>query len=182
MSDYSQVTDFSAKDALTTGDPEKIILGADVDAELAAIATAIATKFDTSNDGAGSGLDADSVDGVGPFAVGTWVPTFASLSNLDAVTNVKSNYIRIGTVVLVFGVWSVDITGAGAATFTATLPIASNFASTGDAGGSINSGTGFAYNGRFLANVAGDLLDAAIHSTASQSAVEMPFFGSYLII
>lgn len=49
MSDYTQVTDFSAKDSLSTGDPEKIILGADVDAELAAISTAIATKYD-SND------------------------------------------------------------------------------------------------------------------------------------
>lgn len=49
MSDYAQITDFSAKDALTTGDPEKIILGADLDAELSAISTAVATKYD-SND------------------------------------------------------------------------------------------------------------------------------------
>ena len=49
MSDYTQITDFSAKDALTTGDPEKIILGADLDAELSAISTAIASKYD-SND------------------------------------------------------------------------------------------------------------------------------------
>lgn len=49
MADYTQITDFSAKDALTTGDPEKIILGADLDAELSAISTAIASKYD-SND------------------------------------------------------------------------------------------------------------------------------------
>jgi hypothetical protein len=48
MSDYIQITNFSAKDALTSGDPEKIILGADVDAELEAIETAIATKPDES--------------------------------------------------------------------------------------------------------------------------------------
>jgi hypothetical protein len=48
MSDYTQVTDFSAKDALSSGDPEKTILGSDVDVELAAIATAIATKADDS--------------------------------------------------------------------------------------------------------------------------------------
>ncbi len=46
MSDYSQITDFSDKDALTTGDPEKVISGADVDGELAAISTAIASKID----------------------------------------------------------------------------------------------------------------------------------------
>jgi hypothetical protein len=49
MSDYTQITDFSAKDALTTGDPEKIILGADFDGEFSALDTAIASKYD-SND------------------------------------------------------------------------------------------------------------------------------------
>lgn len=49
MSDYTQVTDFSAKDTKTTGDPEKIIYGSDIDTELDAISTAIATKYD-SND------------------------------------------------------------------------------------------------------------------------------------
>jgi hypothetical protein len=49
MSDYTQITDFSAKDALTTGDPEKIILGSDMDAELDAVSTAVATKYDSSD-------------------------------------------------------------------------------------------------------------------------------------
>lgn len=49
MSDYSQITDFSVKDGLTTGDPEKIILGSDVDDEFAAISTAIGTKYDSSD-------------------------------------------------------------------------------------------------------------------------------------
>mgnify|MGYP000876569371 CR=1 FL=1 len=49
MTDYTQITDFSAKDSLNTGDPEKIILGADYDAEFAAIATAIGTKVDTTD-------------------------------------------------------------------------------------------------------------------------------------
>jgi hypothetical protein len=46
MSDYTQTTDFSVKDALTTGDAAKKILGSEVDVELAAIATAIASKPD----------------------------------------------------------------------------------------------------------------------------------------
>lgn len=49
MSDYTQITDFSTKDALTSGDPEKVILGSDVDGELAAIATAIATKANSTS-------------------------------------------------------------------------------------------------------------------------------------
>ena len=49
MSDYSQSIDFSAKDALSTGDANKVAKGADVDTELDLLSTAIATKYD-SND------------------------------------------------------------------------------------------------------------------------------------
>jgi len=49
MSDYTQITDFSVKDSLPSGDAEKIILGSDVDAEFAAISTAIASKADASD-------------------------------------------------------------------------------------------------------------------------------------
>ena len=44
MGDYTQVTDFSAKDLLADSNPEKKILGSDMDAELALISTAIASK------------------------------------------------------------------------------------------------------------------------------------------
>lgn len=49
MSDYSQITDFSVKDGLTTGNPAKLIKGSEFDAEFAAIQAAIGTKYD-SND------------------------------------------------------------------------------------------------------------------------------------
>jgi hypothetical protein len=46
VSDYTKTTDFAAKDSLSSGDPEKIILGADLDAEFEALETAIASKAD----------------------------------------------------------------------------------------------------------------------------------------
>lgn len=46
MSDYTQSIDFSAKDALASGNPSKVIMGADIDTELGLISTAIATKLD----------------------------------------------------------------------------------------------------------------------------------------
>ena len=49
MSDYTQTTNFTAKDALAAGDPLKIIKGSDVDTEFAAIATAIATKANSAS-------------------------------------------------------------------------------------------------------------------------------------
>lgn len=48
MSDYTQVNDYSAKDSLASGDPNKIIKGSDIDAEFSAISTAIATKANDS--------------------------------------------------------------------------------------------------------------------------------------
>lgn len=55
MADYTKVTDFSAKDALASGDPEKLAVGADVDAEFDAIAVAVASKEDVSDKGAVNG-------------------------------------------------------------------------------------------------------------------------------
>lgn len=55
MTDYTKITDFSAKDALASGAPEKLAVGADVDAEFDALATMSATKEDKSNKGAASG-------------------------------------------------------------------------------------------------------------------------------
>lgn len=47
MSNYTKSTNFTAKDALATGNPSKVILGSEHDAEYDAIATAIASKHDT---------------------------------------------------------------------------------------------------------------------------------------
>ena len=53
MTDYTKTTNFTAKDSLTTGDPNKVVSGAEIDAEFDALATASASKVD---DGANSTL------------------------------------------------------------------------------------------------------------------------------
>ena len=47
MSNYTPTTNFAAKDALPSGDPAKIIRGADFSAEFNNIATAVASKANT---------------------------------------------------------------------------------------------------------------------------------------
>ncbi|MCA9333647.1 hypothetical protein KC963_01235, partial [Candidatus Saccharibacteria bacterium] len=47
MSDYTKTTDFLSKDTLLSGDPNKTVLGAEIDTEFDNIATAIATKSDS---------------------------------------------------------------------------------------------------------------------------------------
>jgi hypothetical protein len=49
LSNYSKVTNFTAKDALATGNPSKVIKGTEIDTELAAISVAIATKLDSTS-------------------------------------------------------------------------------------------------------------------------------------
>lgn len=49
MSNYTPTTDFSAKDALSTGNPSKLIKGTEVYAEFQAIQTAVNSKVDTSS-------------------------------------------------------------------------------------------------------------------------------------
>jgi len=46
MSDYTKATNFAGKDALSSGDPQKIIKGSEIDAEYNAIAAAISSKAD----------------------------------------------------------------------------------------------------------------------------------------
>lgn len=55
MSNYSPIVDYAAKDALTTGDPNKKILGTQVSGELNAISTAVTSKEDVTNKNAANG-------------------------------------------------------------------------------------------------------------------------------
>lgn len=52
MANYTRSTNFTAKDALASGNPSKVILGSEHDAEYDAIATAIATKLDSNGSAA----------------------------------------------------------------------------------------------------------------------------------
>ena len=47
MSNYTPATNFAAKDALTTGNPAKIVKGTEISAEFNAISTAVNSKVDT---------------------------------------------------------------------------------------------------------------------------------------
>jgi hypothetical protein len=46
MSNYTKATDFAAKDALSTGNPLKLVRGTEINTEFAAIQTAVNTKSD----------------------------------------------------------------------------------------------------------------------------------------
>ena len=74
MSDYTPIVDFSAKDSLSTGDSNKLILGSEMDAEMAAIQTAVNSKSDVSTLTSASGTAVE-------VATATWTPTWTGFSS-----------------------------------------------------------------------------------------------------
>lgn len=100
MSNYTQTTNFTAKDALLSGNPAKLIKGADFDVEFAAIAAAVATKLDNSqaanptgtvgltavNGSASTYMRSDGAPALSQAIVPTWtgIHTFSATPVLNA--------------------------------------------------------------------------------------------------
>lgn len=83
MSNYTQSIDFSAKDALASGNPAKQVLGADIDTELGLIATAITSKLDTPSTAAAKAaiaLPGASGFYATPTAAQTAIPTGSAIT------------------------------------------------------------------------------------------------------
>jgi hypothetical protein len=70
MSNYTKNTNFTAKDNLTSGDPAKVIKGAEFDTEFNAIQTAVNSKADSNNSQLTGTTDAQAVSTTGDVTVG----------------------------------------------------------------------------------------------------------------
>ena len=119
MSNYSQTTDFSAKDSLASGNASKVIKGSDVDTEFNAIATAIASKRDSTS--------SDIPSGTMMLFVRTAAPNGWTLSSTwnDVVPIIKSSVTNDGTPDTA-GNWTVSNTelkmNFPSTTFSGSLP------------------------------------------------------------
>lgn len=93
MSNYIVTTDFAAKDALITGDPNKKAQGTQVSVELNNIASAIATKEDTANKGSVSGYAGLDSNGDVPDAqISSNFPRLDQANTYTGTTVVPSSY------------------------------------------------------------------------------------------
>lgn len=80
MANYTKITDYAAKDALLTGNTAKLVKGTEIGAEFDAIATAVATKFDSG--GASTGV-AFTQSGTGAAATTVQVKLRQTMSVKD---------------------------------------------------------------------------------------------------
>lgn len=136
MADYSQVNDYSAKDALSTGNPLKLIKGSDVDQEFSAIAAAIASKFDSTDIATAGEAQAgvSNVVVITPARLTAWAQNAAGiLEDLQALTDPGADrllfwddsagavtFLTAGTGIAITGTTiSVDAGGLGGRTLTA---------------------------------------------------------------
>lgn len=114
MTDYVKSTNFTSKDSLATGNPLKIIKGAEFDTEFNALATAVATKANI-NSPSFTGVPLAPTASVGTSTTQLATTAFATEA-LQALYPVGSVYINASVstspaTLFGFGTWSVF--GAG---------------------------------------------------------------------
>jgi hypothetical protein len=154
MSNYVKTTNFTAKDSLPTGDPNKVIRGSEFDTEFNAIQVASATKADLGS------------------------PTFTGTATFDNVT--VSGTVTAGTIDLNGGALDNVVIGGttpAAGTFTAVVGTTGTFsgAVTGSNLNIANWNTAFGWGNHatagYLTSVAFSDMDAAAVVLSSETFV-----------
>ena len=149
MADYTQVNNYTAKDALSTGNPLKLIKGSDVDAEFSAISTAIASKFDTTDIATAGEAQAGVSNTVviTPARLTAWGQNGAGvIEDLQALADPNADrivfwddsagtttFLEAGTGLTITGTTiTADVSGAGGALQSTTLTAGNGLSGGGD--------------------------------------------------
>jgi hypothetical protein len=70
MTDYTKLTNFAAKDALVSGNPQKLIRGTEIGTECDAISVAIATKSNSASPTFTGTVTIDNLTTTGTLSLG----------------------------------------------------------------------------------------------------------------
>ena len=147
MSDYTKITDYSAKDALSSGDSVKRVKGSEIGADFDAVAVAIATKANSASPTftgtvntatglsvggatAGAGgiafpatavavVDVNTLD---DYEEGTFTPAISAGAGSITESSATGSYTKIGNRVFYEVVLTITTNGTGASSLIFTLP------------------------------------------------------------
>jgi hypothetical protein len=132
MSNYTQTTNFATKDALSSGNPLKIVKGTEINTEFANIATAVATKADL------TGATFTGTVTIPTLAV-SGVATLTAQPILSSLTASKPVFTDASKGLVSTGTLGADQGGTGVANNAAsTLTISGNFGTTFTVSGAYN--------------------------------------------
>jgi len=130
MSNYTQTTNFATKDALTSGNPLKIVKGTEINTEFANIATAVATKADSASPTFTGTVTIPTLAVTGTSAL-TGVATLTSQPILSSLTASKPVFTDASKGLVSTGTLGADQGGTGVANnVAATVTSSGNFAFT----------------------------------------------------
>ena len=118
MSNYSKTTDFAAKDALATGNANKIVKGTEIDDEFDAIQTAVNSKADANN-AALTGTPTAPTASAGTDSTQLSTTAFVKDAIDTAVAAAKAALFPVGTIYTQAGVSTNPATLLGFGTWTA---------------------------------------------------------------
>lgn len=211
MSNYTYSTNFGAKDALNTGDPNKLIKGVDFDTEFNAISTAIATKADSNSDAVtlgngavssgGGGTDlynvaigsSASAIGTAGIAIGRQASVANGVDNAVAIgisSDVGSSgngAVAIGRNAEVNGTDQIAIgnDSGNTGTNSETIAIGSNAGSVSQGAGSIAIGKSANSSGSYgvaIGQLSGADAANTIHISSAASATNQPQTAGHMVI
>lgn len=114
---------------------------------------------------------------------GQWTPTATAGANVTSCTGFVSNYARVGDMVTFSGAFSATPVGNGSCVVTLSLPIASDFTDSTDAGGCFYSPGALVagQGGAIAANVAGNVLTLQWVDTRGAILLNYGFSGTYIV-
>ena len=141
MSDYNKITDYSAKDALSSGDSVKRVKGSEIGADFDAVAVAVATKANLATPafttGIGVGATAAGAGGIAfpatavavadvntldDYEEGTFTPAISAGAGSITASSATGSYTKIGNRVFYEVVLTITTNGTGATSLIFTLP------------------------------------------------------------
>lgn len=113
---------------------------------------------------------------------GTYTPTLTNATNIAASTAFLARWSRVGNIVTVSGSVDIDPTAAGTTVLEMSLPVASNFSSTIDAGGTTACALNAARAGTISAHVANDRAVLTFTADATVTNLTNSYIYSYTVI